>query len=386
MANTTTLNNATAGLELTNNGTAGLKTTSNEDVLTYDDPDTEHQITESSHYEKTLQADIYSFGVSYAYKYKKFPLDLCGCLCLVFVVQLFGVLSIVWSSHVRTSTDVVLKFDTYDIQICYNATGMYYNQACLSPIFDLNRHNKSTETYNSFQVYLQEGDGQFDSIVAESDDPDIDWNFFAMGYVTVTVISLSILSIKAVNAAMSPLSMIMVSFYATDEWSNRRLLKFTMRFIGFIHLILVLFAWGVGYLDIAFYIPKYGLDNPSEVILGPISLIFILEIDHWVIDIVRLRYAPTDYTFTVNKEFENRYNSVVFAFNVTFNAAIFAILIALLYVKWNLFNDANSEAQKTWTYVFIGFLAFTGGSIFSSIPFCCVRMVNILKLYSAIRM
>eukprot|EP01084_Bolivina_argentea_P209215 356424_1 len=323
--------------------------------FTNEEPEVSGSVEEAEIHDKQVPQDIYSFGVSYAYKYKKLPIDLCGCMCIIFVLQICGVVSIVWSSEVRTSTDVILRFDTYDIGLCLNATGLYYNQPCDAPLFDFNRnYTDGASPYKAFEVHLQEGDGQFDGIVAETDDPDINWDYFAFGYAAITVISLAILSIKVMNAAMCPLSLFMISLHATSEWKDRWKLKWMMRFVSGMHLVLVLFAWGVGYKDIAFYIPKYGLGNPSNVILGPISLIFILEIDHWVIDIVRLRYAPTDYTFMVTKNFEKNYNSIVFSFAFFFNAFIIAILIALFYGKWNLFNDAGSEAQQTWIYVFVG--------------------------------
>eukprot|EP01083_Nonionella_stella_P092980 260405_1 len=130
-----------------------------ETLFTTDEPEFHNKKEEEEFHDKQVQHDIYSFGVSYAYQYKKLPLDLCGCMCIIFILQICGVLSILWASEVRTSTDVILRFDSYDIGLCFNATGLYYNQQCDAPLFDFNRnYTDGALPYKAFEVHLQEGD------------------------------------------------------------------------------------------------------------------------------------------------------------------------------------------------------------------------------------
>jgi len=171
-----------------------------------------------------------------------------------------------------------------------------------------------------------------------------------------------------------------VAFMCRCKCSSMSCLLYTM---AWLNTILSLAAFGLGFWILGTYPAFFGIESPVDIILTPVGLVFVLEIDNWVSDVAKQFYPESEmtelYQFKAShfkdKTFEER-GQGIWSWMLTMLMVV--ALIMFIFLFKHVYHDLNEGASEV-----VGVAAITGFTLIflMMILSILVGVILILTLY-----
>eukprot|EP01084_Bolivina_argentea_P034752 64369_1 len=274
-----------------------------------------------------FEEDIYSLHASFYFKQNKGP----GCLCVfttfIFMVQLMSLLAILWCFDVSYTEDIIKNYQINELRQCFDVVGVaqrnnsdiHNSTYCLSlaneptPANATNKTNITNAIYTTTTINTTTAVNTTMPINTTDDNTTMTtptWNAFSLiednsytqqfatkqpswyllGYACTAFTSLLLLTVYVSKTMVSPVKLLVALKYV-DSPTMTSATKFKIVFIAFLNGLLITFAYGIGCWTITSSPFYFGMSDPFQLLTLPIGIVFILEVDDWGYQFIKIAFA-----------------------------------------------------------------------------------------------
>eukprot|EP01084_Bolivina_argentea_P227455 384143_1 len=217
---------------------------------------------------KALNEDIYHLTCIMCAKHKKYPILLLSMTLLVLIIQFLGLFGLIWGYQLQ---------DTYSTAKFYRFQFLQFNET-------LNTFQYTNANYHPFivlhELYDVYGvDQSFDVLDNNKIEDGFDYigrakNF--MGFMAIFILLIYMLQ-----------SVTSYSFlwYVPDYVDKYKHVYYIVKCIAGVNIFMIYMAWFIGIWTL-FHVG--GVIDIIDMILTPLGIVFILEVDDWMVKIYLL--------------------------------------------------------------------------------------------------
>eukprot|EP01083_Nonionella_stella_P096799 272174_1 len=249
---------------------------------------------------RKLTEDIWALAYCVVKNREVLPCSLFTTISCIYVVQVISLGLLIWSYSTELNKDVIVQYSSVRAADCSWgeswATGSMFIQNAHLHCQEMSmvEADASTQTYESLEgkrLYINE-ELQDVSVFQEHS-----WLFACLSFSSWVLLTTYILSSLA-----NPFAFIAIGNH--DYWNptscfccvcncSCRCSSIPCLLYGMAaaNIILAVAAYYTGFVILYTYPLYFGIESPADIVLAPIGLVFILEIDNWAYEVVKMYYA-----------------------------------------------------------------------------------------------